>query len=166
VTTPNQDRIFLPPIQKREVFLRADFRYGPDDPTLWPQPWIQVYCHLPAIPRRPEDPNDPLALMWWDPTRDDFETYDAGLVDGLGELARDKFLLLQAMMMSLESRIDSYQEIPPKTRPSFVAGKSNAGRVSTTRLVEDYVFRDEVRPYRIPALLPRNSQFLGLHGNL
>jgi hypothetical protein len=115
VTTPNQDRIFLPPIQKREVFLRADFRYGPDDPTLWPQPWIQVYCHLPAIPRRPEDPNDPLALMWWDPTRDDFETYDAGLVDGLGELARDKFLLLQAMMMSLESRIDSYQEIPPKT---------------------------------------------------
>ena len=108
VTTPNQSQIFLPPIQKRDVFLRADFRYSPDDPRLWPQPWIPTYCHLGAIPSKPDDPNDPLAPMWWDPTHDDFKTFDSGVVDGLGELKRSKFLLLRGLMINLESRLDNY----------------------------------------------------------
>ena len=29
-TTPNQDKIPLPPMQMRELFLRSDFRYGPE----------------------------------------------------------------------------------------------------------------------------------------
>jgi hypothetical protein len=54
-------------MQSTEVKLRADIRYGPDDPTLWPQPWVGLYCHLGAIPRKPDDPNDSLSIMWWDP---------------------------------------------------------------------------------------------------
>ena len=55
-------------MQKKEVYMRADYRYGPDDPTLWPQPWIVQYPHLGAIPRKPNDPKDTLSIMWWDPT--------------------------------------------------------------------------------------------------
>lgn len=112
--TPNQDRIFLPPIQKREVHLRADLRYGPDDPSLWPQPWIEGYCHLGAIPRKPDDPNDSLSIMWWNPTRDDFKSFDGGLVDGLGELSRSRLFSLKALMMVLESRIEDYRKTAPK----------------------------------------------------
>ena len=61
---PNQDQIFLPPLQSREVHLHANLRYGPDNPTLWPQPWVSVYCHLGAIPRKPDDSGDPLSIMW------------------------------------------------------------------------------------------------------
>ena len=109
-TTPNQDRIFLPPMQRREFFLRADYRYGPDDHTLWPQPWIRVHCHLGAIPRKPADSNDPLSIMWWDPTRDDFESFDHSLCDGLGELSRSKFLSLEAMMAKLEDRFEDFKK--------------------------------------------------------
>ena len=62
-TTPNQNKIPLPPMQIREVFLCSDFHYGPDNPTLWPQPYLG-YLHLGAIPRQPEDPNHPLSIMW------------------------------------------------------------------------------------------------------
>ena len=113
-TTPNQDRVFLPPMQKREVHLRADFRYGPDDATLWPQPWVQQYCHLGAILSKPDDSDDPLSIMWWNPTRDDFKTFDGGIVDGLGELSRVKFLSFQTMMTSLENRHEDYKKTTPK----------------------------------------------------
>lgn len=89
-------------MQKKEVYLRADVRYGPDDPTLWPQPWTAQFPHLGAIPRKRDDINDPLSIMWWDPTREDFESSDNGLVDGLGVLSRSKVRLFQEMMESLE----------------------------------------------------------------
>jgi hypothetical protein len=86
-TTPNQSRIFLPRMHQTEVKLRADVRYRPDDSTLWPQPWVDVYCHLGSVPRKPDDPNDCLSIMWWDPTRDDFKSFGGSLVDKLGELS-------------------------------------------------------------------------------
>ena len=89
-TTPNQTRIFLPSMQDTDVKRRADIRYGPDDPTLWPQPWVASYCHLGAIPRKPNDPNDILSIMWWDPTRDDFKSFGGSLFDGLGELSETR----------------------------------------------------------------------------
>jgi hypothetical protein len=101
-------------MQKREVYLRGDVRYGPDNPTLWPQPWIHPYCHLGAIPRKPDDINDSLSIIWWNPTHDDFKSFDGSLVDGLGELSRTKFLLFRAMMMSLENRVEDYKKTSPK----------------------------------------------------
>ena len=84
-------------MQKREVHLHADFCYGPDDPTLWLQPWVHEYPHLGAIPRKPLDSNNPLSIMWWDPTRKEFDSYDGGLVDGIGELLKLKFLEFDMM---------------------------------------------------------------------
>jgi len=102
-------------MQKSEVKLRADVRYGPDDPTLWPQPWVGTYCHLGAIPRKPDDPNDTLSIMWWDLTRDDFESFGGSLVDGLGELSRSKLSSLRKMMAGMEVRIEDHKRAFPKT---------------------------------------------------
>ena len=102
-------------MQSTEVKLRADIRYGPDDPTLWPQPWVENYCHLGAIPRKPDDPNDHLSIMWWDPTRDDFEFFGGCLVDGLGQLSGSKLLSLRKMMSSMESRMEDHKNANPKT---------------------------------------------------
>jgi hypothetical protein len=102
-------------MHQTEVKLRADVRYGPDDPTLWPQPWVGMYCHLGAIPRKPDDPNDCLSIMWWDPTRDDFISFDGGLVDGLGELSGSKLLSLQSMMSSIEDRLKDHKRAFPDT---------------------------------------------------
>lgn len=98
-------------MQKTEVKLRADVRYGPDDPTLWPQPWVEMYCHLGAIPRKPDDPNDPLSIMWWDPSGDDFKFFGNSLVDGIGQLSGSKLLLLQKMMSSIEGRCEDHKQV-------------------------------------------------------
>ena len=102
-------------MQEIEVKLRADVRYGSDDPTLWPQPWVETYCHLGAIPRKPDDSNDSLSIMWWDPTLEDFKSFGGGIVDGLGELSGSKLLSLRKMMSSLEDRIEDYKRAFPKT---------------------------------------------------
>lgn len=101
-------------MQKREVHLRADFRYGPDDATLWPQPWVPEYPHLGAIPKKPDDCNNPLSIMWWDPTRKEFNSYDSGLVDGIGELLKSKFLEFETMRKNLEDRVEDYKKTTAK----------------------------------------------------
>lgn len=98
-----------------EVRRRADVRYGPDDPTLWPQPWVEPSCHLGAIPRKPDDPNDCLSVMWWEPTIDDFESSGGSLVDGLGQLSGSKFVPLRRMISSLEERIEDHKRAFAKT---------------------------------------------------
>jgi hypothetical protein len=108
-TTPNQTRIFLPSMQNSELKLRADVRYGPDDPTLWPQPYVVNFCHLGAIPRKPDDPNDPLSTLWWDPARDDFIFSGGNIIDGLGELSGSKLLLLRNLMSNMEEKIKDHR---------------------------------------------------------
>jgi hypothetical protein len=95
-------------MQKRDVFLRSDFRYGPDDPTLWPQPFLFEYPHLGAIPRRPENPNDPLSLMWWNPTRSEFFLLENGVLDGIGQLSTSKYWAFQDMSKGLKERVEKY----------------------------------------------------------
>jgi hypothetical protein len=109
-STPNQDRICLPPMQKREIFLRSDFRYGPDDHTLWPQPFLYEYPHLGAIPRKPENSGDPLSIMWWNPTRADFFPLENGVLDGMGQLSTSKYWGFQNMSKELKERVEKYKK--------------------------------------------------------
>ena len=119
-------------MQAKEVYLHADLRYGPDDPTLWPQPHLVEYPHLGSIPRKPVDVNDPLSIMWWDPTHDDFETFDGSIVDGLGELLKLKLLLFEALMKGLEDRVEEYKkgrdllDLPNKFLLSMVKAMQDA----------------------------------------
>ena len=113
-TTPNQTRIFLSSFQKTEVKLCADVHYRPDNPMLWPQPYVELCCHLGAILRKPDDLNDPLLIMWRDPTSDDFKSFNAGVVNGLGKLSVSKLSSLWKMMCSLESRIKAHKKAFPQ----------------------------------------------------
>jgi hypothetical protein len=120
-------------MQKSEVKLRADMRYGPDDASLWPQPWVETFCHLGAIPRKPDDPNDRLSIMWWDPTPDDFELFGGGLIDGLGRPSGPKLLSLQKMMSSMEDRIEGHKHAFPNTN-KLILLLTRAMQDSFTRL--------------------------------
>ena len=75
---------------------------------------MNVYCYLGAIPRKPDKSENPLSLMWWNPTRDDFKSFQGTHVDGLGELSGARFLSFKAMMTSLESRFEDYKKSSPK----------------------------------------------------
>ena len=109
ITTPNQDVIWYPPWGKRDICLCANVRYGFDDPTLWPQPYLIDYSHLSAIPRKPDSEDDPLAIMWWNPTKSDFISTSSNLVDGLCSLALEKFKKLDLHKNKLMRWIDHYK---------------------------------------------------------
>ena len=92
--------------------------------------------HLGAIPRKPDDPNDPLSIMWWDPTGDDFESFGGSLVDGLGQLSGSKVLSLRKMLSSMEGRIEDHKRAG---KGGWVPSRSQAqGRCG--RIVLRYVY--------------------------
>ena len=101
-------------MQNSEVKLCADKCYGLDDATLWPQPWVKMFCHLGTIPRKSDDPNDNLSIMWWDPTPDDFQFFSSSLIDGLGQLSGSRLLSLREMMSSMENRMEDHKHAFPK----------------------------------------------------
>ncbi|KAJ7906993.1 hypothetical protein B0H13DRAFT_1618853 [Mycena leptocephala] len=78
------------------VFIREDMRYGEDDPTLWPQNFSAYYCHLAAIHRKPIGAKREVAIMWWDPSPDDFISRETGLTvtRGLGKLKSSRLAQL------------------------------------------------------------------------
>ena len=113
-TTPNQDAVWVPGNTRDGVYLRADLRYGPHDPTLWPQLYVQDLCHLGAIPRKPIDPDHPLSIMWWSPTRGDFVSSEYGVLDGLGKLRSARYARFQTMKMEMENRVHEYRRNNPR----------------------------------------------------
>lgn len=107
--TTNVDYIPAMPSVKtpHEVFLRADMRYGTDDPTLWPQPFSQKFCHFAAIPQREARPD--LEIMWWNPERTDF-IFGSSLTSRLGRLSRRKLLLFQELTSKISTRATSNRD--------------------------------------------------------
>jgi len=129
-TSPNQRLIWLPP-PNGELYLRADFRFGPHDHTLWPQPYVPEYCHLGAIPSKPIDPVDPLSIMWWNPTRGDFTTSSGGVMDGIGKLSSARFSQLQEMKKGLADRIAKYRSNTPNPNTVLAILERDLLHVST-----------------------------------
>ena len=75
---------------------------------LWPQPYVDEYSHLGCIPCKPMDLEDPLTIMWWDPTHGDFLSLTEGIVDGIGQLRSARYSKLEEMKQELDSRIAAY----------------------------------------------------------
>ncbi|KAK7436456.1 hypothetical protein VKT23_019169 [Stygiomarasmius scandens] len=60
VTSPNCTVLPRPPFgSTRDLYRRADARYGEDDPLQWPQPYNHNYQYLTCIPSSPNTPDDP-----------------------------------------------------------------------------------------------------------
>jgi len=112
-TSPNQKVVWCPPLTG-EVYLRSDFRFGPHDPTLWPQLYVAEYSHLGAIPSMPVDRQDPLSFLWWSPTRGDFISSSGGAVDGIGKLSKARYSRFEEMKKELDGRITIYHTSNPK----------------------------------------------------
>ncbi|KAF9042390.1 hypothetical protein BJ165DRAFT_1406053 [Panaeolus papilionaceus] len=83
-TSPNESFIPCPILGFRRVVVREDYRFGPDDHTLWPQPYSESFPHLAAIPQQPTDSTDPLHIMW-------------NFVSTLGQALRYTFSRLQSL---------------------------------------------------------------------
>jgi hypothetical protein len=121
------------------VYLRADLRYGPHDPTLWPQLYVASLCHLGAIPSKPMDPADPLSIMWWNPTRGDFFSSEGGVLDGLGKLSGARYTQLQSMRWKMVDRVNQYRMKTSSPNPwvfslerTLVHACTRLGTLSTT----------------------------------
>ncbi|KAG6914082.1 hypothetical protein DXG01_002499, partial [Tephrocybe rancida] len=106
VTSPNMKRIFYPPLGgDRPIYLRKSLRYGDDDPIQWPQNFIPDAPHLPCIPIRKNDTEDPMQILWWMPTEADF-LEEGSVVKGLGRLMPYIITLLAKPCRSLLERAE------------------------------------------------------------
>lgn len=123
---PIQNRIFLPPMQMWDIFLRSDICYGPNDHTLWPQVFLFEYHHLGTIPRQPDNPKDPLAIMWWNLTWKKIFPLENGVLDGMGQMSTLKYWTFQEMLKDLKERVEKYGKL-----------KSNSLLSLLVRLIDD-----------------------------
>jgi hypothetical protein len=56
------------------------------------------------------DPDDPLSIMWWNPTRGDFISSEFGVLDGLGKLRSARYARFQTMKREMVDRVDNTAE--------------------------------------------------------
>ncbi|TFK59463.1 hypothetical protein BDN72DRAFT_865134 [Pluteus cervinus] len=135
LTSPNEKVVYEGHITPRDIHMRNDFRYGEDDPTLWPQRYMAQACHLAAIPRRPDDQNDPLQLFWKDFEEADFIPVDDTLLGGLGHPSPDLISQLKAYVDKLNGAITQYQEIKKEQAANQVIFLRRAFYDSKTRFL-------------------------------
>jgi hypothetical protein len=134
ITSPNADYIPEPAWGRRNIRIRADFRYGLDDYTLWAQPHLKDYPHLAAIPKKPTSPNHPLSIMWYDAPETDF-VHSPGSAIRLGKLALGVTYRFRTLKEQLASRVNKYtQNANVNQTPKFIGPLSTAMRHSLIRL--------------------------------
>ncbi|KAJ7736190.1 hypothetical protein DFH07DRAFT_779742 [Mycena maculata] len=117
--TTNTD--YIPALQIREdhaIQLREDFRYGDNDPTLWPQQYSQFFCHLAAIHKKmPEKMN--VSIMWWDVSHANFICPDTGrsITRGMGKLRPERFSALTQAVSALLDEYHAYEKSLAPNKP-------------------------------------------------
>lgn len=110
--TTNADYIpSLPIRENHSVYLREDYRYGDDDPTLWPQQYSVRFCHLGAIHKKVSD-KLAMLVMWWNPSTNDFICPESGLsiTRGLGRLSQPRVTQLAKAIDVLLSEYCEYEK--------------------------------------------------------
>ena len=116
ISTPNMLYIPLPYIGTVEVHLRADYRYGVNDPFQWPQNFTEQYDFLCAVPRPEAAPID-YAPLWWTPTQNDFKLIEGSVFTCIGSLRREAARPLFDLSAAMESEIFARaQQAPLDTR--------------------------------------------------
>ncbi|TFK59503.1 hypothetical protein BDN72DRAFT_865099 [Pluteus cervinus] len=116
-----------------------------DDPTLWPQRYMQQACHLAAIPRRPDDRDDPFQLFWKDFEEADFIPIDDTLLSGLGHPSQDLISNLKTYVDKLDSAIAQYKEIKKENAANQVFFLRRAFSDSKTRFLSLALTYEQLR---------------------
>jgi hypothetical protein len=117
IMSPNMEVLYEPPFgQERHMQFCKDFCYGDDDPLLWLQPYISMECHFPAIPLCPGS-GDPMAVMWWQLTREEFNPSTRGIMTGVAVIHPTKLAQMGWAITSLPSHATAYMndEFPDKS---------------------------------------------------
>jgi hypothetical protein len=106
---------------------------------MWPQLYVPDLCHLGAIPSKPMDLNDPLSIMWWNPTHGDFISSEFGVLDGFGKLSSARYERFQAMKGEMVDRVVEYRRKNPNPNnwvfaleTTLVHACTRLGHLSTT----------------------------------
>lgn len=124
--------IYRPTFGTRNIHLRRDLRYGDDDFTLWPQPYMKKYCHHLVVPRKPEQEDDPFAILWWDPSPSDFVPEGDSTIAGLGKVSAQKLAALRIPYEAVRVRVKEFLKTAPEDH--FVPVVDVAMRHALTRL--------------------------------
>ncbi|KAF9455492.1 hypothetical protein BDZ94DRAFT_709070 [Collybia nuda] len=100
----------------RSVYQRLDGRFGYEDRSLWPQHYCAHFEYICCIPRRPEDPKEPLSMLWWNPGPADFVPIAGSSVNlpSLGELAPRPRKKLLKWRDDLVAEVREYQTNHPR----------------------------------------------------
>ncbi|KAL0565586.1 hypothetical protein V5O48_016436 [Marasmius crinis-equi] len=110
VTTPNFPVIYKPFFGPREIYLRQDYRLGPEDPLLYPQPFLPLRCHWAAIPRRPYENTNPLKKWWAALPPEAFVEETDCAVKGLGRWKSSYVSDYTKDCDRIHERVSSYRE--------------------------------------------------------
>ena len=136
------DFIPQPSYGRIAVSRRADGRFGAEDPAQWPQLFSLRYPYLCAIQRRPQDPHDPLQIMWWTPTLHDMDILKGvSPALNLGKLkrsCRDKF---HPFVKAISERVAEYSERRQKQQTSLHFAEVSV-RTTFDRLAFPASYRD------------------------
>ncbi|KAJ7466557.1 hypothetical protein B0H11DRAFT_2239731 [Mycena galericulata] len=97
---------------KHTVYLRKDMRYGEDDPVLWPHNYSHYNCHLGAIQKKPLGMLREIAVMWSNPTAEDFISAETGLsaTRSLGKLSTMRFSAIAQLVNKFREEYTKYVE--------------------------------------------------------
>ncbi|KAL0068976.1 hypothetical protein AAF712_003969 [Marasmius tenuissimus] len=109
ITSPNSENIYMPLLGPREVFFRQDYRLGPEDPLLYPQPFLQDRCHYAAIPCRPSNPEHPRAKWWRELPPQAFVHQPDSAVTGLGRWSKEYLEPYEEDCQNLHERVSQYR---------------------------------------------------------
>lgn len=125
-----QQSIPCPPFDS-VVQLRADWRFGPDDPTSWPQVFMSAFRHYCVIKAKPSDPFDP-DNIWWKPLEEpDFHPGPRGS----GEISTLFLRLYHEPYEDLRRRVRAYinanhrKDIPRDVYTLVIQLESSFGRL-------------------------------------
>ncbi|KAJ7904139.1 hypothetical protein B0H13DRAFT_2334695 [Mycena leptocephala] len=135
----------LPSGSPNTLCLRRDMRYGPNDPTLWPQEYSADFCHLGAIPRKPmtQRGKDVLRMMWWDPEPKDFVSPESGLTltRGLGKLSHSQCSRLAQPVNALLEEYTAYTQTinPPAQIVPLMCQLAQSLRLGVTNMQRCYL---------------------------
>ncbi|TFK72348.1 hypothetical protein BDN72DRAFT_894858 [Pluteus cervinus] len=121
VTSPNTDIVYKPHLDRVDVRMREDFRYGPYDPTLWAQPYNEEYCHFAAMFRKPEFENMPFSLLYQDLKTSNFDPLDNTVSNGLGHPNQNIIKLFGELYDQLNGEIEEYKiKTPQESRHEHI----------------------------------------------
>ncbi|KAK0228091.1 hypothetical protein IW262DRAFT_1455291 [Armillaria fumosa] len=109
IITPNAHMICMPPLgANREVYMRADYRYGHNDPLHWPQSYVEQFPHLACLRYIEPEPSDTFYPLYHPLTEYDFIECDPeAIVKGIGRLRRSTFHRLEKACQIIIESVDT-----------------------------------------------------------